>query len=55
MLVRLDGAEKMYGGQVAAPVFKRIAERLFSYMAIPPTEPVPERGKTCILGQARAR
>jgi stage V sporulation protein D (sporulation-specific penicillin-binding protein) len=43
MLVRLDGPEKKYGGQVAAPVFKRVAERLFSYMAIPPTRPIPAK------------
>jgi stage V sporulation protein D (sporulation-specific penicillin-binding protein) len=43
MLVRLDGPEKKYGGQVAAPVFKRVAERLFSYMTIPPTGPVPTK------------
>lgn len=40
MLVRLDGAEKKYGGQVASPVFKRVAEQLFAYLKIPPTEPV---------------
>ena len=43
MLVRIDGPEKKYGGLVAAPVFKRIAEQLFAYMKIPPTE--PERAK----------
>ncbi len=40
MLVRIDGPEKQYGGLVASPVFKRIAEQLFAYMSIPPTEPV---------------
>lgn len=40
LLVRIDGAEKLYGGQVAAPVFKKIMEQLFVYMKIPPTEPV---------------
>jgi len=40
MLIRIDGAEKMYGGQVASPVFKTVSEQLFSYMKIPPTEPV---------------
>lgn len=49
MLVRIDGPEKKYGGLVAAPVFKRIAEQLFAYLKIPPTEPVkakptPTRG-----------
>lgn len=40
MLVRIDGAEKKFGGQVASPIFKKIAEQLFAYMRIPPTEPV---------------
>ena len=40
MLVRIDGPEKQYGGLVASPVFKLIAQELFAYMRIPPTEPV---------------
>jgi len=40
MLVRIDGPEKIYGGQVAAPLFKKIAEQLFTYMKIAPTEPI---------------
>jgi cell division protein FtsI/penicillin-binding protein 2 len=40
MLVRLDAPKAIYGGTTATPVFKRIAEQLFTYMKIPPTEPV---------------
>lgn len=40
MLVRIDGPEKKFGGLVASPVFKKIAEQLFAYMKIPPTEPI---------------
>ena len=43
MLVRIDGPEKKYGGLVASPVFKRIAEQLFAYMKIPPTEPIKNK------------
>lgn len=43
VLVRLDGAEKLYGGQVASPVFKRIAQQLFAYMSIAPSEPMKPR------------
>ncbi|MHB8991841.1 MAG: peptidoglycan D,D-transpeptidase FtsI family protein [Chloroflexota bacterium] len=39
MLVRIDDPEKKFGGQVASPVFKRIAEQLFAYMKIPPSDP----------------
>ncbi|MCL4370616.1 MAG: penicillin-binding protein 2 [Chloroflexi bacterium] len=39
LLVRIDDPEKKYGGQVASPVFKKIAEQLFAYMKIPPSEP----------------
>ncbi len=31
-----------YGGQIAAPIFAKIATRLAAYMDIPPTEPVPK-------------
>lgn len=41
MLVRIDAPEAMYGGAVAAPVFKRMAEELMTYLRIPPTEPRP--------------
>ena len=37
MLVRLDAPEGLYGGAVAAPVFKRMAEELFTHLRIPPT------------------
>jgi cell division protein FtsI/penicillin-binding protein 2 len=36
MLVRLDAPEALYGGAAAAPVFKRMAEELFTYLRIPP-------------------
>jgi cell division protein FtsI (penicillin-binding protein 3) len=36
MLVRLDAPEALYGGAVAAPVFKRMAEELFTHLRIPP-------------------
>ena len=31
-----------YGGQIAAPIFSKIAGRLAAYMNIPPTEPIKE-------------
>ncbi len=40
MLVRLDAPKAIYGGTTATPVFKKIAEQLFAYMKIPPSEPV---------------
>ena len=39
--VILDAPEALYGGAVAAPVFKRMSEELFTYLRIPPTEPRP--------------
>ena len=33
----------IYGGTVAGPVWRRIAERTLKYMNIPPTVPVPEK------------
>ena len=41
MLVRIDAPEALYGGAVAAPVFKRMAEELMTHLRIPPTEPRP--------------
>ncbi|HLI27754.1 MAG TPA: penicillin-binding protein 2 [Chloroflexota bacterium] len=41
MLVRIDAPEALYGGVAAAPVFKRMAEELMTYLRIPPTEPRP--------------
>jgi hypothetical protein len=32
--------KKVYGGEAAAPVWKRIAERVSSYLGIPPTQGV---------------
>ena len=31
---------KRYGGTIAAPVYAKIAERVASYMGLPPTEPI---------------
>jgi cell division protein FtsI/penicillin-binding protein 2 len=33
----------IYGGSVAGPVWRRIAERTLKYMNIPPTVPLPEK------------
>ncbi len=46
MLVRIDDPEKKYGGQVASPVFKKIAEQLFTYMKIPPSEPIKTKASS---------
>ncbi len=46
LLVRIDDPEKKYGGQVASPVFKKIAEQLFAYMKIPPSEPAKVKAST---------
>lgn len=54
ILVRLDGAEKLYGGQVASPVFKRLAQQLFEYMNIPPTEPMKPRATSTPVRPASA-
>jgi cell division protein FtsI/penicillin-binding protein 2 len=31
-----------YGGQIAAPIFANIAQRLATHMNLQPTEPIPE-------------
>jgi cell division protein FtsI/penicillin-binding protein 2 len=31
-----------YGGQIAAPIFSNIAQRLATYMNLQPTEPIPK-------------
>jgi len=41
MLVRIDAPEALYGGAAATPVFKAMAEELFTHLRIPPEEPVP--------------
>jgi cell division protein FtsI/penicillin-binding protein 2 len=41
MLVRLDAPEEVYGGRVATPVMKRLAEELVTYYRIPAGTPVP--------------
>ena len=37
VLIRLDGPEKLYGGVVAAPVLKELAQELLSYYRVAPT------------------
>lgn len=37
VLIRLDAPEKLYGGVVAAPVLKDLAQELLSYYRVPPT------------------
>lgn len=53
MMVRIDAPEAMYGGTVAAPVFKRMAEELFTYLRIPPSEPQARPRATPTAGTAR--
>jgi cell division protein FtsI/penicillin-binding protein 2 len=38
VLIRLDGPEKLYGGLVAAPVLKVLAQELLTYYRVPPTQ-----------------
>jgi stage V sporulation protein D (sporulation-specific penicillin-binding protein) len=40
VLIRLDGPEALYGGVVAVPVLKDIAQELFAYYRVPPSESV---------------
>jgi cell division protein FtsI/penicillin-binding protein 2 len=37
VLIRLDGPEKLYGGVVAAPVLKELAQELLTYYRVPPS------------------
>jgi cell division protein FtsI/penicillin-binding protein 2 len=37
VLIRLDGPERLYGGVVAAPVLKELAQELVTYYRVPPT------------------
>jgi cell division protein FtsI/penicillin-binding protein 2 len=37
VLIRLDGPEKLYGGTVAAPVLKDLAQELLTYYRVPPS------------------
>jgi cell division protein FtsI (penicillin-binding protein 3) len=37
VLIRLDGPERLYGGIVAAPVLKELAQELVTYYRVPPT------------------
>ena len=36
VLIRLDGPERLYGGVVAAPVLKELAQELLTYYRVPP-------------------
>jgi cell division protein FtsI/penicillin-binding protein 2 len=38
VLIRLDGPAKLYGGLVAAPVLKELAQELLTYYRVPPTQ-----------------
>lgn len=38
VLIRLDGPERLYGGIVAAPVLKDLAQELLAYYRIPPSQ-----------------
>jgi cell division protein FtsI/penicillin-binding protein 2 len=49
--VVIDEPKKGYGGETAAPVWKRIAERASSYLGIPPTQGVDA---PMLTGPARA-
>ncbi len=44
ILVRIDQPEAMYGGVVAAPVFRAIASEILTYLAIPP-DPQDQRDR----------
>jgi cell division protein FtsI/penicillin-binding protein 2 len=37
VLIRIDGPEKLYGGLVAAPVLKDLAQELLTYYRVPPS------------------
>jgi cell division protein FtsI/penicillin-binding protein 2 len=37
-LIRLDGPERLYGGAVATPVLKDLAQALLSYYRVPPSD-----------------
>ncbi|MBV9547344.1 MAG: penicillin-binding protein 2 [Chloroflexi bacterium] len=37
VLIRLDGPERLYGGLVAAPVLKELAQELLSHYRVPPS------------------
>lgn len=37
VLIRIDGPEKLYGGLVAAPVLKDLAQELLAYYRVPPS------------------
>src|SRR5438270_2902338 len=38
VLIRLDGPEKLYGGVVAAPILKDLAQELLTYYRVPPSQ-----------------
>jgi cell division protein FtsI/penicillin-binding protein 2 len=41
VLIRIDGPEKLYGGLVAAPVLKELAQELLTYYRVPPSTTLP--------------
>ena len=42
VVVNEPGGDKHYGGEVAGPVFKRIAERALAYLGVKPDRPAPD-------------
>jgi cell division protein FtsI/penicillin-binding protein 2 len=38
VLIRIDGPERLYGGVVAAPVLKELAQELLTYYRVPPSK-----------------
>jgi cell division protein FtsI/penicillin-binding protein 2 len=45
ILVRIDAPEAIYGGTVAAPILKRVAEELLAYYRIPASSPTLASGR----------
>jgi cell division protein FtsI/penicillin-binding protein 2 len=41
VLIRIDGPQKLYGGLVAAPILKDLAQELLTYYRVPPSNYVP--------------
>jgi cell division protein FtsI/penicillin-binding protein 2 len=41
VLIRIDGPERLYGGLVAAPVLKDLAQELLTYYRVPPSTALP--------------
>lgn len=46
VLLRIDEPKKSpWGSEVAAPAYRRLAERLYAYMDVPPDAPLPKKDK----------